>query len=100
MRAKAEDEPAESKVWKKPKKSLEVELQPLKTKFPTKLYWGEFNYDRFQLGAIVGQGSYGDVFAGFDTQTGQEVAVKRMTKFRESNSVEKTLFKLSREVVL
>lgn len=76
----------------------DAELQPLKTSFPTSLDWPEFSYDRFHLGEIVGQGSYGDVFEGFDSQEEREVAVKRMTKFRDSNSVEKTLFKLAREV--
>jgi hypothetical protein len=73
-------------------------MQPLKTKFSTSMGWPEFTYDRYQLGNIVGQGSYGDVFEALDTENKVVVAVKRMTKFRDSNSVEKTLFKLSREV--
>lgn len=76
----------------------EVELAPVRTNFSTNLDWPEFTYDAYQLGNIMGQGSYGDVFEALDTERKMVVAVKRMTKFRDSNSVEKTLFKLSREV--
>jgi len=78
----------------------EVELAPVRTNFSTNLDWPEFTYDAYQLGNIMGQGSYGDVFEALDTERKMVVAVKRMTKFRDSNSVEKTLFKLSREVSL
>lgn len=80
--------------------AVEAELAPVQSRFSTSLDWPEFTYDAYQLGNIMGQGSYGDVFEALDTKRGLVVAVKRMTKFRDSNSVEKTLFKLSREVTL
>ena len=36
----------------------------------------ELRVDRYRLGKKIGKGSFGDIFLGYDIDTGEEVAIK------------------------
>jgi len=66
------------------------------------LFWEgcEWNVGRYQLGEVIGRGTYGTVHACLDLDTGKDLAVKVVPKHHtgENTGVEKSLCAVENEV--
>lgn len=64
----------------------------------SKIAWKHDFHERYNLIKQIGKGSFGQVWLGIDRETGQEVAVKELSRKRGRLSEEKTFAKIDREV--
>ncbi|CAD7700823.1 unnamed protein product [Ostreobium quekettii] len=62
--------------------------------------WEDDFDERYVAGRLLGKGSFGEVFLATDRHTGQEVAVKDMRAKRGRLTTERTLQKITNEVVV